>query len=420
MKTDVCIIGAGPAGLMAAIGAAREGILTLVVEQNANAGHKLLATGGGRCNFTHAASVDELVRAFGAGGRFLRHAFYAFKPEKVRDFFATRGVPSMVEPDGCVFPSVGRASDVRNALRHEAEKHAVQWLYGRPVAEITRTPEGFTVTTDRHTIAAHRVVIATGGLSWPQTGATGDGYRFAQALGHLIVTPKPALVPLMVREKWPHELAGISLPDIVLRTTVDKHRITTRGHLVFTYDGLGGPAPQDMSRFLTDALAESRSDMHIRLDLLPTWDEPTFDRRLQTRLNGQPKRTVANALAEFLPRRLAVTVCFLAECNSDLKANQISKALRRRLVGAIKSASLTIIGTRPIAEATVTRGGIDLSSIKPHTMESKICPGLYFAGEVIDADGPCGGYNLQMCFSTGLLAGVSAADSLINPHPSAT
>ena len=418
METDICIIGAGPAGLMTAIGAARQRVATLVVEQNANAGHKLLATGGGRCNFTHNASIDELVRAFGSAGRFLRHAFHAFKPEDVRDFFAARGAPSTVEPDGCVFPTVGRASDVRNALRREAEEHSVQWLYGRPVARITVEAEGFTIATDRHTIAARRVVIATGGLSWPQTGATGDGYRLAQALGHTVVTPKPSLVPLIVREKWPRDLAGVSVTDIALRATLDKHKVVVRGNLVFTYDGLGGPAPQDVSRFLTDALAEGQSPIEIRLDLLPNSDEVTFERQLQEHLTEQPKRAIANVLAEHMPRRLAATVCRLAQCDGDLQANQISKALRCRLVRLIKSSPLFVTGTRPLAEATVTRGGVALPSIAPRTMESKVCPGLYLAGEVIDADGPCGGYNLQMCFSTGLLAGTSAAHSLIHPRPS--
>lgn len=418
METDVCIIGAGPAGLMAAIGAARERVATLVVEQNANAGHKLLATGGGRCNFTHDASVDELVRVFGAAGRFLRHAFHAFKPEDVRDFFATRGVPSVIEPDGCVFPAVGRASDIRNALRREAEEHGVQWLYGRPAARIAVEADSFKITTDRHTIAARRVIIATGGLSWPQTGATGDGYRLAQALGHSIVTPKPALVPLLVRDKWPRDLAGVSVSDIALRATIDKHKVVACGNLVFTYDGLGGPAPQDMSRFLAGALAEGQSPIEIRLDILPALDEVTFERLLQEHLAAQPKRAIANVLAEHMPRRLAATVCHLAECDGDLQANQISKALRRRLVGLIKSSPLFVTGTRPLAEATVTQGGVALPSIAPRTMESKVCRGLYLAGEVIDADGPCGGYNLQMCFSTGLLAGASAAHSLIHPRQS--
>ena len=193
-----------------------------------------------------------------------------------------------------------------------------------------------------------------------------------------------------------------------------------RGNLVFTYDGIGGPAPQDMSRFLAEALAKGSTGIEIRLDLAPALDEAAMDRQLQDQLAAQPKRTIANVLAEWMPRRLASTLCRLARCDSDLAANQISKAVRRRLTGLTKSLPLCIKGTRPIAEATVTQGGVSLKQIEPHTMASKVCPGLYFAGEVIDADGPCGGYNLQMCFATGILAGRSAADSIINPHPSTT
>jgi len=414
METEICIIGAGPAGLMAAIGAATEGVATMLVEGNANAGHKLLVTGGGRCNFTHAASVDELVRAFGQSGRFLRHSFHELKPQDVQAFFARRGVAGTVEPDGCVFPATDRAAAIRDVLVREAEACGVHRLHGRPVTDVTVEANGFQIRTQRHTISAKRAIIATGGLSWPQTGSTGDGYRLAKALGHCIATPRPALVPLVAREKWPGEIAGLSVPDMAIRATIGGRKVTVRGNLVFTYDGIGGPAPQDMSRFLTEALAEGSTGIEIRLDLAPALEEAALDRRLQDQLAAQPKRAIANVLAEWMPRRLASTLCRLARCDSDLAANQIRKAVRKRLAGFIKSLPLSIIGTRPITEATVTQGGVSLKQIEPRTMASKVCPGLYFAGEVIDADGPCGGYNLQMCFATGLLAGRCAADSIVN------
>lgn len=420
METEICIIGAGPAGLMAAIGAATEGVTTMLVEGNANAGHKLLITGGGRCNFTHAASIDELVRAFGQSGRFLRHSFHGFKPQDVRAFFEARGVAGRVDPDGCVFPATDRAAAIRDVLVREAEACGVHRLHGRPVTHVMLETGGFQIRTERHTVSAKRAIIATGGLSWPQTGSTGDGYRLAKALGHAIAPPRPALVPLVARDKWPGEIAGLSVPDTAIRATVGGRKVTVRGNLVFTYDGIGGLAPQDMSRFLTEALAEGPSGIEIRLDLAPTLDAAALDRRLQGQLAEQPKRTIANVLAELMPRRLASTLCRLARCDSDLAANQISKGIRRRLAGLAKSLPLHVTGTRPIAEATVTRGGVSLKEIEPRTMASNICPGLYFAGEVIDADGPCGGYNLQMCFATGILAGRSAADSVVNPRPSAT
>ena len=416
METEVCIIGAGPAGLMAAIGAASCGAATLLVEGNANAGHKLLVTGGGRCNFTHVATVDELVRAFGKAGRFLRHSFHEFKPDDVQAFFADRGVAACVEPDGCVFPATERASTIRDVLVREAETHGARMLYGRPVADVTTQADGFQVRTERHRILARRIIIATGGLSWPQTGSTGDGYRLAQALGHRIAPTRASLVPLVARDKWPGDLAGVSLTDTAIRATVAGRKVTARGSLVFAYDGIGGPAAQDMSRFLTNALAESRSGIEVRLDLAPERDDIALARHLQDRLARQPKKSIANILAESLPKRLAVTLCRLADCDADLPANQVRKDTRKCLAGLVKSLPLHVAGTRPIAEATVTRGGVRLDELEPRTMASKICPGLHFAGEVIDADGPCGGYNLQMCFATGRLAGRAAADSLVNPR----
>ena len=420
METEVCIIGAGPAGLMAAIGAATKRAATMVVEGNANAGHKLLVTGGGRCNFTHAASVDELVRAFGQAGRFLRHSFHELPPEDVRAFFAARGVAATVEPDGCVFPAVDRATEIRDALVREAEVHGVHCVYGRPVTQVDVVANAFEIRTKRHTIAARRAIIATGGLSWPQTGSTGDCYRLAGKLGHALVAAKPSLVPLLTRDKWPGELAGVAVADAALRATIGGRKVISKGHMVFTNDGLGGPAAQDLSRFLTDALAEGPSEVEMRLDLVPALDETTLDRRLQDQLAAHPKKRMPNILAEIVPKRLAATLCRLARCNADLQANQVTKDIRKRLAGLLKLLPLCVTGTRPIAEATVTRGGVGLPQIEPRTMASKVCPGLYFAGEVIDADGPCGGYNLQMCFATGLLAGRSAADSLVNPRPSAT
>ena len=420
METEVCIIGAGPAGLMAAIGAATKGAATLLVEGNANAGHKLLVTGGGRCNFTHVASVDELVRAFGQAGRFLRHSFHELPPEDVQAFFAARGVAGTVDPDGCVFPAVDRATAIRDVLIRETETHGVQCVYGRPVTQVAVAAKGFEIHTKRHTISAQRVIIATGGLSWPQTGSTGDGYRLAEKLGHALVPARPALVPLVTRDKWPHEMAGVTIAEAALRATVSQRKVSSRGSLVFTYDGIGGPAPQDMSRFLTEALAEGPSGLKIRLDLAPDRDEVALDRQLQDQLALHPKKRMPNILAEFVPKRLAATLCHLACCDVDLEANQITKDIRKRLAGLLKSLPLCVTGTRPIAEATVTRGGVSLPQIEPRTMASKVCPGLYFAGEVIDADGPCGGYNLQMCFATGLLAGRCAADSVVNSRPSAT
>jgi predicted Rossmann fold flavoprotein len=288
------------------------------------------------------------------------------------------------------------------------------------VTRIVARDTGFEIETETCRIRAKRVIVATGGVSWPQTGSTGDGYRFAAALGHTLVAARPALVPLVVREGWPADLAGVSVREVVLRTKVAGRKVAARGNLVFTYDGIGGSAPQDLSRALADTLAEQDAGVAIRIDLVPTVDEQELDRQLQEALARHTKKTLANILAALVPKRLAVTLCRLADSDAACPSNQVTKTTRRRLVALAKSLPLHVTGARPIAEATVTRGGVSRAEIDPRTMESRIRPGLYFAGEVIDADGPCGGYNLQMCFATGSLAGHSAADSLVNPTRPAT
>jgi len=408
VTTDVCIVGAGPAGLMAAIHAAKARADTTLVETHANAGRKLLVTGGGRCNFTHAATVDELVRAFGQGGRFLRHGFHELSPDGIRTFFDSRGLPSRVEPDGCVFPETDRAADVRDILLREAERLGVRLLYHNRVTEIATENDGFTIRTAQRTLSSRRLIIATGGVSWPQTGSTGDGYRYAAALGHTVVPPRASLVPLVTRENWPGTLAGVSLGNVKAWIAARGRKVSANGALVFTQDGIGGPAALDLSRALAGPMA---GGIDIRIDLAPDLEEAELDRQIREQLASHPKKAVVSIVAGFVPKRLASTLGALARCDSDLQASQLQKEMRKRLVGIFKALPLCVTDTRPLAEATVTRGGVSREQIEPRTMESKVRPGLFFAGEVIDVDGPCGGYSLQACWSTGALAGRSAARS---------
>ena len=407
----ICIIGAGPAGLMAAIWAARNQAKVLVLEANSTAGRKLLLTGGGRCNFTHAAGPEEIAKAFGKPGRFLRHGLYEFPPDEVREFFRWRELPSTVESDGCVFPISDQAADVRNILVAEAAKLGVRIRYQSRVQSVVATDGGFTVRAENGQILASRVILATGGLSWPQTGSTGDGYRFAAELGHAVVPPRPALVPLVAREPWVSDLAGVSLANVRLRATVDARELTAVGNMLFTQRGIGGPAAQDLSRHLTDVVFQNAHSIAIEIDVLPGLNEGQLDKRLQHGLQAQAKKNVANVLSECLslPKQLLQTLCLLAGCGRGALAGQLPSEKRRQLTQWIKKLPLCITDTEPIARATVTRGGVSRDEIDPKTMESKIRPGLFFAGEVIDLDGPCGGYNLQMCWSTGALAGRSAA-----------
>jgi hypothetical protein len=396
---------------MAAIHCAEANAETFVFESNTVAGRKLLHSGAGRCNFTHLASAAELIRAFGPKGRFLSYSLHRFTAEQVRLFFRRHGLESSVEQDGCVFPVTQRASDVRDVLAKHAKSCSVHFYFGKPVKHIERKEDSFVIHAAGNIIYAKKVIIATGGLSWPQTGSTGDGYRLAKELGHHIIEPKASLVPLVTCQSWPAELSGTSLKDVRISAVVEGRKIAVSGPMIFTDDGIGGPAVLDLSSFLTDYLPNKENPIEIRIDMVRQISEAELDKQVRERIADNPKKTVAVVLADFVPRRAAAILCRQYDCQ-NLASCELTKELRRKLVQLVKAVPLSIVSTRPIDEAIVTRGGVALEEIDPKTMESKICPGLFFAGEVIDVDGPCGGYNLQLCWSTAALAGRSAAKNL--------
>ncbi len=435
MRTKVCVIGAGPAGLMAVIFAASPadttlrssaslrstragyakagaGSSTTVIEANTSAGRKLLLTGAGRCNLTHQAELAEVVREFGDKGKFLSYCLHRFSPQYVQDFFTGLGLRLKIEKDDCVFPTGDRASDVRDVLVNRAKKLGVRFLYGKRVSGIDRKEDAFVVRTAKETVYAEKIIIATGGLSWPKTGSTGDGYRFAQQFGHTIVEPRASLVPLVTCEDWPGQLAGTAMEDVSVSARINNKKIKTAGAIIFTDDGIGGPSVLNMSRYIARYLPAGRKPIGISLDLAPLLSEAEFEKQITERLAANPKKRVANILSEFVPKRVSGVLCGQAGCGDELAAGQLTRDVRKKLVRLLKALPISVAGTRPINEATVTSGGVSVSEIKPKTMESKICPGLFFAGEVLDADGPCGGYNLQICWSTGALAGSSASKDL--------
>ncbi len=409
MEADVCIIGAGPAGLMAAIFSAIGGAKTVIFEANTTAGRKLLLTGGGRCNITHDCSIGDFVRAFGPKYRFVQHCLYEFGPMDLRKFFASNGLATKVQKDGCVFPITEHSSNVRDVLVAEAKRKGVVFIYGSRIEKIDKSGAKFTISSNKETFVSKKVIIATGGLSYPQTGSTGDGYRFAQRFGHKIIEPKPALVPLAIKENWPRKLAGTALPAVKITAKTDSKKIASTGNMLFTQDGIGGPAVLDLSRLITDYLSADKKPIPVSIDTMANTNEAELERRILKLCEENPKKSVKGILAIIFPQRFALVFCEEFGFAGDKIARQLEKSERKRLIKLLKALPLTIKAARPIEEATITHGGVCTDEIDAKTMESRICPGLYFAGEVIDVDGPCGGFNLQFAFSSGCLAGISAA-----------
>jgi predicted Rossmann fold flavoprotein len=332
----------------------------------------------------------------------------------VLNFFASLGLKTRTEQDGCVFPASDCAGDIRDALINQAKKLGVNFLFDKRAGRITKQAETFIIHTTKEPVRAKKVIIATGGLSWPRTGCTGDGYRFAQDLGHNIIQTRASLVPLVSLEDWPGRLAGTPVENVRISARINNKKIVTTGALIFTDDGIGGPAVLDMSRYLTDYLPAEKTPIEIILDLAPNVEQSAFDKEMTELLRVNPKKKIVTIPDEFVPKRIGIFLCKRAGCDEGLTAGQLKKDVRKKLIAAVKALPISILRTREIAEATVTRGGVSLKEIETKTMESKICPGLFFAGEVIDVDGPCGGYNLQICFSTA----VAAASAAVQKHTS--
>ena len=412
MEADVCIIGAGPAGVLAGIFAAQGGAKTVVVERNAAACRKLLHTGGGRCNLSHEGSVEEFVRAYGPFGRFLKHSLYEFSADDLRRYLAEQGLETKVEEGGCVFPVSDRAGDVADVLIEHARRLSVRFLYGREVKSIEKGHDGFAVIADAEKISARAVIIATGGVTWPFTGSTGNGYEFAKAFGHTIAEPKACLTTLVVAEKWAGQLGGVAIPDVVIKAKIGNRKVQSSGALMFAKNGIGGPAVLDFSRLITDHLPDYDKPIKIAIDLIPECEIEQLDREIVLLCSKHPKKKLAGVLGRWGPRALMVNICEQIDPSQTILAGGLQKDQRKRLVRMLKGLAFSIVAAGPIAEATVTRGGICGAEVNPKTMESKLCQGLFFAGEVIDVDGPCGGFNLQIAFSTGSLAGKTAAESL--------
>jgi len=405
---DVLVIGGGPAGLAAAISAAAAGCRTLLLEQMPQAGRKLLATGGGRCNLTNRLGAVEMAAAFGRKTeRFVKAALQALPPEKLREFFVSRGVP-LEFPDGFhCFPSSGRARDILETLLAEAVRCGVDFRYGARVREILISGGVFCgVSSGAGEIRAKSAVLAAGGRSYPSLGSDGSGYPLALQAGHTVLPQYPGMVGLRTAEAWPGECRGISLPDVESRIALAGEKERCRGDLLFTHNGISAFAVLDISRRVSQLLAEN-PEVPLELDLFPGTSAAAWQERFMVWQRSAGTRPVSALLTEFLPKKLIRIL--LPGAEYDTPASRFSGIQRKRLTGDLKGLLLHINGTDGWEKAQVTRGGVALDEVSSKDLASGRLPGLFLAGEVLDVDGPCGGYNLQWAFSSGTVAGASAA-----------
>ena len=407
--SKIIVIGAGAAGLMAAGFASLNGNQVTLLERNDRPARKVMITGKGRCNVTHYTTlINELIANVPVNGRFLYSAFSRFSPSDTMDFFEEQGVPLVVERGDRVFPESQKAVDIVDALTNFAKRSGAKIIKGRAVH--FKMKDGLiqaVITDDGREIQGDNFIIATGGKSYPATGSTGDGYTLAQDAGHTIIPPIPSLVPLNICEDFCAELTGLSLKNIAITVRdSDSWKVIYEdfGEMLFTHFGVSGPVILSASSHMRSA---NPGQYLIELDMKPALTHEQLDARVLRDLGKFPNKTLNNALVELLPHAMIPVVIDLAGLNPNLKANQLTRDMRSQLVDTLKCITLTVEGFRPIEEAIITSGGVSTKEIDPKTMQSKICQNLYFAGEVVDVDAYTGGFNLQIAFSTGVLAGKS-------------
>ena len=403
----IVVVGAGPAGMMAAIKAAENGARVTLLEKMKRPGKKMLITGKGRCNITNSAEIPELIKSIPGNGKFLNSCIRAFDNEDVQYFFNGLEVPTKIERGGRVFPVSDKAADVVDAMVVRLHELGVKLYTDVRVSEIlTENSRAVGVkTADNQVFEAEAVILATGGASYPGTGSTGDGYRMADKIGHRVITPLPALVPLELEEEWVTDLQGLSLKNVRVALLADQQRVTDIfGEMLFTHFGVSGPIILSLSRQAAQLLAQG-SFVELMIDLKPALSVEQLEARVLRDFEKYQRKEMKNALKDLLPGRLIAPVLDGAYIEPARMVNSITREERHRLVEVLKGLLVTVTKTRPIAEAIVTAGGVDVKEVNPRTMESKLIKKLYFAGEVVDVDAYTGGYNLQAAFSMGAAAG---------------
>lgn len=416
-ECEICVIGGGAAGLLAAISAGRAGVAATLLERNAKLGIKILMSGGGRCNITNTGDVHHLVDSFPGNGRFLYSAFTRFSNQDILALLAQEGVETKVEDRGRVFPVRDTAKEVVSALERAARREGTEIVTHTRVVEVQDLgeSEGFLIRSDdpARTWRAKRLIIATGGVTYPTSGTQGDGYTWARQFGHTIIKPRPSIVALETVETWPAQVKGVALRDVVAVVYAGAKRVAQyREDVLFTHFGLSGPAVLNVSHQAVVA-HESHPDtttIGIRLNADRNREQWLAD--LEERINAQPQKALKNLLDGWWPASLAPVLLNQVGIDPSKQAGRTSKAERRTVADLLYELRLTLKCPRPIEQAMVTAGGVSVKEVDPKSMESKKRKGLYLAGEVLDVDGISGGYNLQAAYSTGWVAGLSAALSL--------
>lgn len=403
----VVVVGGGAAGMMAAVHAGELGHKVILLEKNEKLGKKIYITGKGRCNVTNAADMEVLFANIKHNSKFMYSSLYGFDNNMVYSFFEANGCPLKIERGDRVFPVSDHASDVIKALTKALKENHVDIRLNTEVKSLI-VEDGEAkgvIINNMERLEADKVIVATGGLSYPTTGSTGDGYKFAENAGHTIKTAIPSLVPIETGETWVFSLQGLSLKNVELKL-VSQNKVLYKelGEMLFTHFGISGPLVLSASSIYADELAKNKECM-IYLDLKPGLNEEQLDKRLLKDFETKNNKQFKNSLDELLPQKLIPVIVKLSEINPEKQVNEVTREERKRLCKLLKELPITPIGTRAFNEAIITRGGINVKEINASTMESKLVKNLYFAGEVIDVDALTGGFNLQIAWSTGYLAG---------------
>lgn len=405
---DTAIIGGGPAGMMAGIRAKTDQNSVVILEKNQSLGKKLLLTGKGRCNLTTTKEVSQIIDAFGKKGKFLYGCLSKFSNRNLMQFFEGKGIKLKVERGKRVFPQSNKSITILNCLKRELKKNNVQIYFEFNVNSIAVKNSLFHLAGKKENILAKKLIISTGGQSYPQTGSTGDGYRFARSLGHKIIKPQPALAPLIVADKNITSLAGLSLKNVDLYfSTKDKVFLKEFGEMLFTHRGISGPIVLQSSKEVYKQI-QKREKVLARIDLKPKLNKNVLKKRIHREIHKVPKKEYQSLLKLLLPRLLISYALKMTKIDKHQKNADLTEIQINNLINFLKDFNFAITKVAPLKMAIITSGGVDINEINSKTMESKIVPNLFFAGEIIALDGPTGGYNLQKAFSTGWVAGKSA------------